>query len=101
MSIDNRSWSHPVRVTPDRGARTSTGTTENTLGSFVIALPLLLALQPLRPWLIVIVDQVRLDRFVLVKKLVHIHYEIFDHREAQHRFYRHFHTHVADKHFSC
>src|SRR5579875_331423 len=100
VGVDDGSGSDPIGITPDRGAGAGTGTAENTLGAFVVARAVLLALQALGTGIGIMGDQVGLDGLILLHKGVHIDDQVLDHRIAQHWLDCHLLTYVADQHFA-
>ncbi len=95
MGIDNRSRANPVGVAPDRRTGTRAGPAENALCSLIVARALLWRLQSLGSRLVIIGNQVGLDRFVLLKEAVHVDDQVFDDRVTEHRLNRHLLAHVA------
>src|SRR5262249_23145098 len=95
VCVDNGGRSHPVRIAPDRWAGASAGTTENTFCSLVVDRALRWTLQAFGAWLVVVIDEVRLDRLISFKEAIHIYDQIFDDRIAKHCFDGDFVTYVT------
>src|SRR6266568_1604013 len=100
VSIDDRGRADPIGIAPYGGAGTCTGAAENAFCALVVTLALRGALQALRPWLIVIGNQVGLDVFIFVKERIHIDDQVFDDWETKHRLDGHFIANIAHKHLA-
>src|SRR5205807_4667157 len=90
VSVDDRGRTHPVGIAPYRWAGTRTGAAEDAFCALVKALALSRALQAFRPRLVIVIDQVGLDSFILLKERIHIDNEVLDDREAKHGLDSHF-----------
>src|SRR6266702_1627617 len=100
VGIDNRCRSDPVGVTPYGWTGTRTGATEDAFCTLVIASAFGRTLQTFSSWLIVIVDQVRFDGFILIKERIHVDYQVFDNWKAQHRLNPHSLAHITYEHLT-
>ena len=85
MSIDNSSWADIFAIAPEWWTSGGAAGAENALCGIVKTLALGRSLKAFRSRGRVGVDKERHDRLVVIKKRLHVHDQIFDHRQAQDR----------------